>query len=53
MKTLYISEHLIHGSRILRRSEKITAHRYNELEQMKQFVDTNDCYMEFISKQLR
>lgn len=36
----------------IERSEKITAHRYNELEQMKQFVDTNDCYMEFISKQL-
>ncbi|NMB95398.1 MAG: RecQ family ATP-dependent DNA helicase [Clostridiaceae bacterium] len=34
------------------KSEKITNQRYNELEQMKKFVDTNDCYMEFISKQL-
>lgn len=36
----------------IERSEKITQQRYYELEQMKNFVETKDCYMEFISNQL-
>jgi ATP-dependent DNA helicase RecQ len=34
------------------KSKKITRQRYIELMQIKQFVNTNNCYMEFISKLL-
>lgn len=36
----------------LERSKRVTRQRYYELEKMKEFVDTDICYMRFISQQL-
>lgn len=36
----------------MKKNEKIIKQRYDELEKMKEFVDTSECYMEFISRQL-
>lgn len=35
-----------------KRSASVTAQRYKELEKMKEFIDYQDCYMKFISREL-